>query len=207
MQQACLVQSLAIVHADALWCWRLFFKIAHGFTHPSFQDVIPQIEIDFQIIISGELHAKEKQVVFHHRDDIGSSFCFLGSCTKLMPLLSNAEVRINCRGQRFYSIANMMMCFSRHMYGASLSLRPHQSNRINRSSDQLALIYRHETHLYDKKWCALSFLKDMLCVLQFKKCFTNRCHSKYHFALQFVCNRILRIAHNLTIFCLHCNSI
>ena len=30
---------------------RLLFKIAHGFTHPSFQDVIPQIEIDFKTII------------------------------------------------------------------------------------------------------------------------------------------------------------
>ena len=29
---------------------RLLFEIAHGFTHPIFQDVIPQIEIDFTTI-------------------------------------------------------------------------------------------------------------------------------------------------------------
>ena len=73
------------------------------------------------------------------------------------------KVCIHLGGQRFHSIANMMMLFSRHMYGASLSLRPQQSTMLQRQlchpltasknhlADQLALIYCHGAHLYDQK--------------------------------------------------------
>ena len=133
---------------------------------------------------------QKKRKLFSIIDSVGPSCRVLGSLIdyKLLMHVADAaivkrarpKVRIHLRGQRFHSIANMMMFCSRHMYGASLSLRPQQSTMLQRQlchpltaskkhlSDQLALIYCHEAHLYDKKRCALSFLKDMLCVLQFK---------------------------------------
>ena len=75
------------------------------------------------------------------------------------------KVRINCRGQRASIPYHDDVYFSRHMYAASLSLRPHQSTILqqrlchpltaskNHSPDQLALMYY---------WCIITKLMSML---------------------------------------------
>ena len=154
MQQVCLVHNLLPLYAkmhcnaeisvqDRSWF--------HAFKFPR----IPQIEIDFTTIQLA-VHQWDVDnrvsplIIFHHRDGVASSFSFLGlliDCKLFMHKADAAivkrarpKVRIHLRSQRFYSIANMMVLLSRHMYGVALTLRPQLSTMLQRQ------LYQYWSH-------------------------------------------------------------
>ena len=144
------------------------------------------------------------------------------SCTKLMPLLSNAHgpksaytLEVNasiplltwcffqdtCMGHRWVSDPNNLPCCNDN----SVTHWPHQRIicQINWRwfiITKLISMIKNDVHFPSSKICSVYYNSKT------NACFTNRRHWKYDFALQFVCNRILTIYYNLTTFCLHFNS-